>query len=96
MLTDQQKRFIELSKEREAMKDRLKESKEEMNQLLTEIGIGSTFQDPKDNTVFDTVTMSPASGGNRVLSITSSVTGTVHNGSLASATSDFSIISQTG
>jgi hypothetical protein len=55
MLTDQQQRIVELTKERESLKERLKESKEELNALLTESGVGSHFQDPSDGTVFEIV-----------------------------------------
>lgn len=55
MLTDQQQKIVELTKEREALKERLKESKEELNTLLTETGVGSHFQDPSDGTVFEIV-----------------------------------------
>jgi hypothetical protein len=55
MLTDQQQKIVELTKEREALKERLKESKEELNTLLTEAGVGTHFQDPSDGTVFEVV-----------------------------------------
>jgi hypothetical protein len=55
MLTDQQQRIVELTKEREALKERLKESKEELNALLTEAGVGTHFQDPSDGTVFEVI-----------------------------------------
>lgn len=53
MLTDQQKRVIELSKECELLKEKLKKNKEELNTLLSEVGVGAHFQDPEDRTVFE-------------------------------------------
>jgi hypothetical protein len=55
MLTDNQKKFIELSKKREELKEQLKTSGEELEVLLMEIGVGTAFQDPEDNTVFEIV-----------------------------------------
>ena len=48
-----------------------------------------------DNTIFDTVTMSPSSGNNRVLSITSSVTGSDKNSAIGSVSGSFSIVANT-
>jgi len=56
MLTELQTKIIELSKEREAMKKSLKASGEELEILLKEEGIGSSFQDPTDGIVFEIVT----------------------------------------
>ena len=55
MLTDQQKRVIELTKQREELKEQLKTSGEELTTLLTELGVGTSFQDPEDNVVFEVV-----------------------------------------
>lgn len=55
MLTDQQQKFIELSKTYESLKEQLSEIKEEYTSLLTEIGVGTSFQDPEDKTVFEIV-----------------------------------------
>jgi len=55
MLTDQQQKIIELSKHRELLKEQLKISSEELEALLGEAGIGSHFQDPTDNVVFEIV-----------------------------------------
>jgi hypothetical protein len=55
MLTDEQKRFIELSKKVEGLKNELKELGTEMEGLLTTIGVGKAFQDTEDGTVFEIV-----------------------------------------
>jgi hypothetical protein len=55
MLTDQQKRVIELSKQREVLKEQLKTSGEELDSLLSEVGLGTSFQDPEDKVVFEVV-----------------------------------------
>lgn len=55
MLTDEQKRFIEVSKKIESLKNELKELGSEVEELLTTIGIGKAFQDPEDGTVFEVV-----------------------------------------
>lgn len=55
MLTDAQVRFLELSKKAEELKSQLKEIGPELEVLLTEIGLDSSFQDPTDNTVFEVV-----------------------------------------
>jgi len=52
-------------------------------------------QSIKDNTLFDTITMSPSSGNNRTLSLTSSVTGSDKDGALSLPSGDFTIISNT-
>ena len=55
MLTDEQKKIIELSKHRELLKEQLKTSSEELETLLLEVGVGTSFQDPADNVVFEIV-----------------------------------------
>lgn len=55
MLTDEQKKFIELSKKIENVKNELKELNSEVETLLTTIGVGKAFQDPEDGTVFEVV-----------------------------------------
>merc|ERR1712146_662540 len=45
-------RFLELSKEREALKEKLKSSNEEINQLMKDIGEGEMFQDPATMLVY--------------------------------------------
>ena len=55
MLNDQQKRAIELTKQRENLKEQLKKSGEELELILTELGVGASFQDPTDNTVFEVI-----------------------------------------
>ena len=55
MLTDEQKSFIELSKKAESLKNELKELGPKLEELLNQIGVGSSFQDPTDNTVFEIV-----------------------------------------
>lgn len=55
MLTDQQQKIIELSKHRELLKEQLKTSSEQLEVLLGEVGVGTSFQDPTDNVVFEIV-----------------------------------------
>ena len=55
MLTDQQKQFIELTKQLEAIKEQRKEVGQKLEELASEIGVGSSFQDPEDKTVFEIV-----------------------------------------
>ena len=55
MLTDEQQKFLELSKRSESLRSELKELGSELEGLLKTIGIGSSFQDPTDNTVFEVV-----------------------------------------
>tara|TARA_R100000951_G_scaffold19275_2_gene16096 strand:- start:5043 stop:5327 length:285 start_codon:yes stop_codon:yes gene_type:complete len=55
MLTDLQTKIIELSKREESLKEQLKTNGEELDALLTESGVGSSFQDPTDNVVFEVV-----------------------------------------
>ena len=52
-------------------------------------------QSIKDNTVFDTITMTPPTGNNRILSLTSSVTGSDKNSALGSPSGDFTVLSNT-
>ena len=55
MLTILQKQIIEVSKMIESLKEKLKENSEALEHLLNEEGIGSSFQDPTDNVVFEVV-----------------------------------------
>jgi hypothetical protein len=55
MLTDQQQKIITLSKQLESLKEQLKNGNEELNQILSEVGVGTSFQDPSDGTVFEIV-----------------------------------------
>lgn len=55
MLTNEQKKFIELSKKAEGLKNELKELGTEIDSLLTIIGVGKAFQDPEDGTVFEVI-----------------------------------------
>jgi hypothetical protein len=55
MLTDEQKKIIELSKRRELLKEQIKETSEQLEVVLSEVGVGSSFQDPTDNVVFEIV-----------------------------------------
>lgn len=55
MLTDEQKEAIEISKQIEQKVEELKQLNSKLDEILTNIGIGSSFQDPTDNTVFEIV-----------------------------------------
>jgi len=55
MLTDEQKKFIEVSKKIENIKNELKELGTEIDELLKNIGVGKSFQDPEDGTVFEII-----------------------------------------
>jgi len=55
MLNDQQKKFLEISKKREFLKEQLKTVSEELEGLMSEMGVGTHFQDPEDKTVFEIV-----------------------------------------
>jgi len=52
LLTPAQQQFLKLVEEFETIKKRIKEIKPELDQALTQIGIGSYFQNPEDNTVY--------------------------------------------
>ena len=52
MLTPQQEKFLELSEKYEELKKQMKEIKPELQALMTEIGVGSYFQNPANNVVF--------------------------------------------
>lgn len=51
-ITDEQKKFIEISKQYEALKEQMKEIKPQLDELLTKIGIGTFFQDPETKLVY--------------------------------------------
>lgn len=55
MLTDQQQKFIELTKQLELLKEQRKEVGSQLEELANQIGVGSSFQDPTDKTVFEIV-----------------------------------------
>lgn len=55
MLTDEQKKFIEVTKQLEAIKEQRKEIGSQLEELANQIGVGSSFQDPEDKTVFEIV-----------------------------------------
>lgn len=55
MLTDSQKAFIQLSKKQEKLKEELKENGKKLEELLLELGEGTSFQDPTDKVVFEVV-----------------------------------------
>ena len=52
MLTDQQAKFLEMSKEYETLKAKMKEMKPVMHSLLKEIGLDTYFQDPVTSAVY--------------------------------------------
>lgn len=54
-MTDQQQKFLELSKRYEALKEEMKAIKPTLQELMLEIGEGNHFQDPSDGTVFKIV-----------------------------------------
>jgi hypothetical protein len=54
-MTDEQQKFIELTKELEAVKEKRKEIGSQLEELANIIGVGSSFQDPTDKTVFEIV-----------------------------------------
>jgi len=55
MLTDQQKKFIEVTKQLELLKEKRKEIGSQLEELANSLGIGASFQDPEDKTVFEIV-----------------------------------------
>ena len=54
-MTDQQQKFLELSKQAEGLRNQLKKIQPEINELLLEMGEGANFQDPTDKTVFQVI-----------------------------------------
>lgn len=55
MLTDEQKEVVRLSKEVELKIEELKQLNSKLDEALTVVGLGSSFQDPTDNIVFEIV-----------------------------------------
>ena len=55
MLTDAQKKFLELSKKYELLRNEMKALKPQLTQLLVEIGVGNMFQDEKTLAVYEVV-----------------------------------------
>lgn len=54
-LTDEQKRVVDLSKQVELIKTQLKEASAQLEESLLAVGVGKSFQDPEDGTVFEIV-----------------------------------------
>jgi len=54
-MTDLEQKFIQLSKTYEELKNSLKETGVELEELMTELGVGTHLQDPNDGTVFEIV-----------------------------------------
>ena len=54
-MTDAQQKFLELSKQYEALKKQMKTLKPQLQSLLTELGVGSHFQDPTTLAVYEVV-----------------------------------------
>jgi hypothetical protein len=52
MLTPEQEKFLEIVEKYESLKKQLKELKPELSRYLTEIGVGTYFQDPSNKVVF--------------------------------------------
>jgi hypothetical protein len=55
MLTEDQKTFVNLTKKLEQLKEQRKEVGQALEELSLKIGVGSSFQDPEDKTVFEIV-----------------------------------------
>ena len=54
-MTDAQQKFLELSKRYEALKEEMKTLKPTLQELMTEIGIGTMFQDSDTMLVYKIV-----------------------------------------
>ena len=54
-MTDQEKRFLELVKQKEELKDKLTEVSEALDAVMTELKVGSMLQDPETLLVFKVV-----------------------------------------
>ncbi|HLD91685.1 MAG TPA: hypothetical protein VI911_11860 [Patescibacteria group bacterium] len=52
LLTETQKKFLELSQRYEQLKEEMKKINPELNQLMEQIGIGTYFQDPATKLVY--------------------------------------------
>jgi hypothetical protein len=52
---DKQAKFFELAKYAEQLQEKASEVREEMNQLMTELGVGTYVQDPETSTVYKIV-----------------------------------------
>jgi hypothetical protein len=55
MLTEDQKTFVNLTKKLEQLKEQRKKVGQALEELSLKIGVGSSFQDPEDKTVFEIV-----------------------------------------
>ncbi len=51
-MTDAQKKFLEISKRYEVLKEEMKALKPTLTDLMTEIGVDSMFQDPETMLVY--------------------------------------------
>lgn len=51
-MNEKQQKFLELSKQYEALKEQMKEVKPQMQELMKEIGVGEMFQDPETKVVY--------------------------------------------
>lgn len=54
-MTDSQAKFLELSKQYEALKSQMKELKPQLQELMLELGEGAHFQDPATLAVYQIV-----------------------------------------
>jgi hypothetical protein len=54
-MTDQQKKFLELAKYHEQLKDKLDEVRKELEASMTDLGLGTVLQDPETLTVYKMV-----------------------------------------
>ena len=51
-MTDAQKKFLEIAKRYEVLKEEMKALKPTLQDLMTEIGVGTMFQDPETMLVY--------------------------------------------
>ncbi len=54
-MTDEQAQLLEVSKEYEVLKAKMKELKPKLTELLEKVGIGNHFQEPSKLTVYQVV-----------------------------------------
>lgn len=54
-LSEEQKQVVKLSKQVESIKNELKELNSKLEESLAAVGVGKSFQDPEDGTVFEIV-----------------------------------------
>ena len=55
MLTDTQKKFLEVSKRIETLKEEMKALYPTLDELMVELGVGTHFQDPETKLVYQIV-----------------------------------------